>query len=472
MTKEEQLQVLASVISESADSFFKAKVNKSGTSDDSGIDSDIFGNEDQEYITGGTDIPKEEVDTKGFDSSIPLFTDKEAPVHTNSSLGEKDQSGGAKDSQGKRNPSGGTKSVDFTTEGEFDNIIKPKVWSDAIKKQCQEVRDKDEKLKKWSDELVSALLPYATKELMKAQEMAYKDPRTNKHCEDKIAFKKDTCVVNGKPMEFTRVMQLPDWEMDLKECLSNDDRAYNFDQIRIKITQSLYDYYGGFTRFNNIVVSGYQLIINGSCYMPKLSKAVIEKFPFDTIEYIRNGCIAPFLDWGYLRKMKNLSVLSIDDADFVSNYIIPDLGVKRDFTPLDLFVVCKSLNTLEIGGEVITYPFDGDEAPEDVKKSARRVKEDAEYSSRMDRVYNAYTDKVCGTVGNVRKWTVGNLVNYANNRNNKNIFMYTGGIIARTAVSAVVGTGELTTRAAGGIVHGIARVIKGAVSSVHNGDSE
>ena len=124
MTKEEQLQVLASVISESADSFFKAKVSKSGTSDDSGIDSDIFGNEDQEYIAGGTDTPKEEADNKDFDSSIPPFTGKEAPVHTNSSLGERDPSGGANDSLGKRDPSGGAKSVDFTTEGEFDNIIK------------------------------------------------------------------------------------------------------------------------------------------------------------------------------------------------------------------------------------------------------------------------------------------------------------------------------------------------------------
>lgn len=478
MTKEEQLKLLADVISESADSFFSSKISNSNITPDKQENEDGFSSsniditpDEQENansffsneISNSNITPDEQENVIAGGTQDNFYEDEwEDSDNYGTDVWEDETSGERQNTESND----GSYSVDV----DRPNVLRPDIWSQDVKDKCQEVRSKDELIHDWSDELVSALLPYATREFAEARERAYKDAKSNRQSEDKIAFKRDTCMVNGKPTEFTRVMQIPNWEMDLKDCLSNDDRAYNFDQIRTKITQSLYDYYGGFTRFNTIVVSGYQLIINGSCYMPKLSGAVIEKFPFDTIDYIKNGCIAPFFDWGYLHKMKNLTMLSFDDMDFVMSYVASDLGVGRDFNPLGLFKVCKSLNTLEIAGDVVTYPFDTQDTPEEVKNSARNIQSDAEYVSRFDKAYNVYTDKVCGTAGSVRKWTVNNLVNYANNRGNKNIFMYTGGILARTALSAVAGTGELALRATGGIVKGITNIVKGAVHEVKSRD--
>lgn len=459
MTKEEQLKLLADVISESADSFFSSKISNS----------DITSVE-QENVTSSTTQDNtyedewEDSDNYGADvwEDTPSVNEDEWEDSDNygADVWEDEIDGERQNTE--------SNDVSYSVDADHPNVLRPNIWSQDVKDKCQEVRNKDELIRDWSDELVSALLPYATKEFAEAKERAYKDAKSNRQSEDKIAFKRDTCMVNGKPVEFTRVMQIPNWEMDLKECLSNDDRAQNFDQIRIKITQCIYDYYGGFTRFNTVVVSGYQLIINGSCYMPKLSGAVIEKFPFDTVDYIKNGCIAPFFDWGYLEKMTNLTTLCFDDMDFVMSYVASDLGLGRDFNPLDLFNVCKSLKVLDIAGDVVTYPFEN--ASEQVKQSAENIKSEAQYTSRFDRAYGVYTDKVCGVAGGVRKWTVNNLVNYANNRNNKGIFRYTGGILARTALSAVAGTGELALRATGGIVKGVTNLVKRAIGEVKSKD--
>lgn len=322
-----------------------------------------------------------------------------------------------------------------------------------VQEACNSVRTADESLHDWSDDAVRNLLMYHFPGVENLCRQAEKNPKTDRHTN--MAYKSDTCVVNGQETPFTRVMEVPNWDIDLQECMTNDDRARNLDIVRNKITNCLYEYYGGFTRFNSIVVQGYQLIINGTCYMPKLSKSCIEKFPFDTVDYIQNGCLAPFLDWGYLSKMINLSELHFDDVGFVMSYVRSDLGESRNFTPVKLFNVCRNLTTLEVAGELVTYPVENPV-----------IEEECQAYSRADIFYEKYKSAVCdGVFGGVRRWTVNNLVNYANNRGDKGLFRYCGGILLRTVPLVGAGTVEVAGRVGGGIVHGVTNLFGKAMKS-------
>lgn len=340
---------------------------------------------------------------------------------------------------------------------------------EAVQQMTAEMEDdvrKQSFLSNCETAVINALNAYNSKACKKYAREAYGSKSTDRHLNSKTMYKKDTALVNGKELQFTRVKEVPSWSVDLQDCLTNDDRARNLDQLRSKITEALYDYYGGFSRMKTVVIRGYQIIINGTCYMPVLSKSMLEKFPYDAADYVRSGCLAPFFDWGYLPKMTKLNLISFDDMGFVMSYVADDLAAGRQFSPVGLFSICKNLSVLEIEGEIVTYPLRSGKD----RDSVDNMEADAQRCSRFNRAYDIYSNNVCGVFGSVRKWTVSNLVNYANNRNNKNIFLYTGGILSRSIVSGVAGTAELGARGVGWVAKGVAGVIKNAVSSVFDQD--
>lgn len=341
---------------------------------------------------------------------------------------------------------------------------------EAVQQMTAEMEDDVRKQSFFSNcetAVINALNAYNSKACKKYAREAYGSKSTDRHINDKTMYKKDTVMMNGKETKFTRVKETPNWSIDFQECLTNDDKARNFDQLRIKITDAIFNYYGGFTRMNTIIVRNYQLIINGVCYMPVFSNSMLEKFPFDVADYVREGCLAPLLDWGYLTKMTSLKILSFDTIEFVMTYVSEDLGAGRVFSPIGLFSICKNLEILEIDGEVVTYPLENEKSV----KRVQRIEDNAKSCSRFNRVYDVYTDNVCNKFfGGARRWTFNNLVNYANNRGNKNIFMYTGGIISRGIVSGAAGTLELGSRTVGGITKGVVGLFKRAVSEVHRKD--
>lgn len=346
----------------------------------------------------------------------------------------------------------------------------PVNYDDIVKQMAVDTENQvrnEEFLANCEASVLNILNNYNSKACQKHMRSAYNSERTNRHTNDKTMYKKDTVMMNGKETKFTRVKETPNWSIDFQECLTNDDKARNFDQLRIKITDAIFNYYGGFTRMNTIIVRNYQLIINGVCYMPVFSNSMLEKFPFDVADYVREGCLAPLLDWGYLTKMTSLKILSFDTIEFVMTYVSEDLGAGRVFSPIGLFSICKNLEILEIDGEVVTYPLEN----EKTVKRVQRIEDNAKSCSRFNRVYDVYTDNVCNKFfGGARRWTFNNLVNYANNRGNKNIFMYTGGIISRGIVSGAAGTLELGARTVGGITKGVVGLFKRAVSEVHRKD--
>lgn len=313
-------------------------------------------------------------------------------------------------------------------------------------------------------EILKQLKPYMSKNVQKARKDAYNSKSTDKHWKSNTMYKQDVLEVCGKDVKINRVKETPRWTLDLQDCVTNDDKARNFDQVRTKITEEIVNYFGGFNRIQKIYVNSLQLVINDVIYTPLLSDTILARLPFDSADYVKNGYLAPLFDWGYLTKMSSLSVLSVDDFDFAMQNIGSDLGKGRDFKPMSLFNTCKNLTYLELGGEVITYPLNTED--EKTAEAIKNVEEEAHRYGRFDAMYTQCYEKVGNTLGGVRGWTVNNLKDYANNRGNKGIFKYTGGLLARAGVSAVAGTVELGVKGVGYLLRGIGRTLKDATTPV------
>ena len=347
----------------------------------------------------------------------------------------------------KKSPEQKFESVDQAVQ----QIVNDTVPDDVFLKECE-------------TEVLKQLKPYMSKNVQKARKDAYNSKSTDKHWKSNTMYKQDVLEVGGKDVKINRVKETPRWTLDLQDCVTNDDKARNFDQVRTKITEEIVNYFGGFNRIQKIYVNSLQLVINDVIYTPLLSDTILARLPFDSADYVKNGYLAPLFDWGYLTKMSSLSVLSVDDFDFAMQNIGSDLGKGRDFKPMSLFNTCKNLTYLELGGEVITYPLNTED--EKTAEAIKNVEEEAHRYGRFDAMYTQCYEKVGNTLGGVRGWTVNNLKDYANNRGNKGIFKYTGGLLARAGVSAVAGTVELGVKGVGYLLRGIGRTLKDATTPV------
>ena len=345
-----------------------------------------------------------------------------------------------------------------TPEEKFESVDK------AVQQIVNDTVPDDVFLKECETEVLKQLKPYMSKNVQKARKDAYNSKSTDKHWKSNTMYKQDVLEVGGKDVKINRVKETPRWTLDLQDCVTNDDKARNFDQVRTKITEEIVNYFGGFTRIQKIYVNSLQLVINDVIYTPLLSDTILARLPFDSADYVKNGYLAPLFDWGYLTKMSSLSVLSVDDFDFAMQNIGSDLGKGRDFKPMSLFNTCKNLTYLELGGEVIIYPLNTED--EKTAEAIKNVEEEAHRYGRFDAMYTQCYEKVGNTLGGVRGWTVNNLKDYANNRGNKGIFKYTGGLLARAGVSAVAGTVELGVKGVGYLLRGIGRTLKDATTPV------
>lgn len=345
-----------------------------------------------------------------------------------------------------------------TPEEKFESVDK------AVQQIVNDTVPDEVFLNEVETEILKQLKPYMSKNVQKARKDAYNSKSTDKHWKSNTMYKQDVLEVGGKDVKINRVKETPRWTLDLQDCVTNDDKARNFDQVRTKITEEIVNYFGGFNRIQKIYVNSLQLVINDVIYTPLLSDTILARLPFDSADYVKNGYLAPLFDWGYLTKMSSLSVLSVDDFDFAMQNIGSDLGKGRDFKPMSLFNTCKNLTYLELGGEVITYPLNTED--EKTAEAIRNVEEEAHRYGRFDAMYTQCYEKVGNTLGGVRGWTVNNLKDYANNRGNKGIFKYTGGLLARAGVSAVAGTVELGVKGVGYLLRGIGRTLKDATTPV------
>ena len=247
----------------------------------------------------------------------------------------------------------------------------------------------------------------------------------------RVAYKRDSCIVNGKEINFKRVKMEPDWNHILSESVGAD-KCKNLENIKSLITMDLKNQIGGWDRIKTIYVYDSQLIINGICFMPVVKGVDISSFPLDTADYIKNGAIAPLFNWKYLAMMRNLIELGFDDDTFMLTTVADDVGLGRRVGVTSFFKICRNLMVLSYGDTKITR--------EDLKnpeKSKKAVESLAVSRRKIDLLDGFHLNVYNGTNG-FQDFTFNSLKNYATNRGNRGWLRFAGGTAFR-AVGAAFG---------------------------------
>ena len=97
------------------------------------------------------------------------------------------------------------------------------------------------------------------------------------------------CGKQVKSTRATTTLNLEKYKNEFRE----GDLEGNYKSLCNLIT---FEVLRNFPNAHTIAVSDNALIINGTCFQPNIDDNSV-KFPLDSIQYIRSGCIAPFFDW-------------------------------------------------------------------------------------------------------------------------------------------------------------------------------
>lgn len=272
-------------------------------------------------------------------------------------------------------------------------------------------------------------------EMQKAKERAANDPKKEirYRASEKLYYSENTTESNGEPLKYKVVGQATDWGRLISE--EGGTPEYNLAKLRAFVTQSVRDYFGGFNRMKSIVVRGEMLIINGIAFSPRLDKQYLsdsKTFPLDTLDYIQGGRIAPLFHWKYLRSMKNLTLLDIDDTNFYLSDIASDIGVGRRAGLITIFKYVPSLEIFILGGEKVCL-----DDLENNTESAKVVKKKISVFKHFKNFEDGYKFSLYNGTNSLQSYTVNNFKNYANNRGDKGWLRFTGGVLVRGTLAAV-----------------------------------
>ena len=289
--------------------------------------------------------------------------------------------------------------------------------------------------------------------MQKAKEKSANDPKklAKFTASEKLFYAENTTESNGEPLKYKVVGQKVDWGRLIAE--EGGTPEYNLAKFRAFVTQTVRDYFGGFDRIKTIVVRGENLIINNVCYSPMIDNQYLQNskmFPLDVLDYIKDGRVAPLFNWKYLRSMRNLTLLDIDDTNFYITDIASDIGVGRRAGLTTIFKYIPSLEIFILGGEKVSL-----EDLESNTESAKVVKKKISMFKHFKNFEDGYKFSVLSGTNSLQAYTVNNFKNYANNRGDKGWLKFTGGVLVRGALAGV-GLG----------INGIAHLAKGVFNTV------
>lgn len=293
--------------------------------------------------------------------------------------------------------------------------------------------------------IMSGIYPGETAETKQARREAAQSEKTDIKPEvARMFYSKDSCMSQGKPVNYKVVMKTVDWGKAIKQDCSSV--AESIEYLSSFITNAIRDCYGGWGRITEIIVRDQQLIINRTCFRPSIDPKTInpDVFPIDTLDYIKSGAIASFFDWRMLKYMRNLNIIDVDDMNFYTINIGGCLKCGRRIGVSSLFNFCPSLEVLILGGEEVTRDDLSTEKSEPLKRRLATHK-------RFHLFADGYKIDILKGTSSLSDWTFNNMKNYANNRGNTGIFRYGVGLLARAGVAGVAGFVNLGSHLVGGI---------------------
>lgn len=273
----------------------------------------------------------------------------------------------------------------------------------------------------------------------------------------------------------------PKWADDMYAKLTRDNFVTNIEILRATVTKQLVKAAGGLGNIKKLYVADERLVINNVSYIPKLGDLEKNKdlFPFDALNYIKAGKLAPLIKWEVLlrKDIPNLSTLSVDTMSFFNTYMRSAIGgtthSMEDIVRMMMTSLYPKLYVCQIGKFSITRDDLNKEQKDlfEQRKSERASKElrrlEKQYKKQhifADMNFNLY-DATAGA----NKFFIDSLKNYATHRGNKSFLRYGLGVMLRTvgiAGSLAVAGG---TRLVG---RGIPSLVHGALTSVSEEDLE
>lgn len=236
--------------------------------------------------------------------------------------------------------------------------------------------------------------------------------------------------LNGSTFRYRLGRRLVSWG----EKLLNNPKAVeqNLDIVRQMVSEGICSYYGGWLKISDLVITGGQLIINGEMYVPVVEEGYSSRLPLDVSDHLKGGCIAPLFDYGYLKKMSNLTIFVCDDCDFYEIHVGADLGLGRGIGVSSLFRICKHLTTLTLGRDTVTR--EGLYSRESVP-----MKKKLNIKKRFINNLDGYKLNVYAGTDRLQSYMFSNLCNYAVSRGNKGLIRFCCGTVVRAGMFAASG---------------------------------
>lgn len=285
-------------------------------------------------------------------------------------------------------------------------------------------------------------------------EMQRQAAQSSKKDYDDFVFGSGNYEINGKSKKCSEVA----FNLDFK---GSEDAGLDLENLSDAIT---FEVVKNFPKVHSIAVSSGYLIINGCCFIPNI-RDENAKFPLDTIEYVKSGCIAPLVNWRKLLKHSKRTCisLSMDSSEFYLTYVGDSLGLGRRIGVSSAFRILDNLDSFYLEGECITR--EKLESPESAS-----VKKKLAIKKRNFKIMDGYKLDICKGTQGLQDFTFNNLKEYATNRGNKGFIRYTFGTMARFGFAAVGGVLNAGTHLIRGVWRGGKELVKSALTPVEDED--
>lgn len=240
-----------------------------------------------------------------------------------------------------------------------------------------------------------------------------------------------TCESNGKAIKYDAYAQDVNWS-EFGSKIKQGNKLGNLNLLTNYITYQVYHMFDSWQSIKSIIIRDDRVVFNNIMYTPKVDKDKINLnwFPVDTLQYIREGAIAPLFDWSKLRKMNNLTYFDCDDSNFFINVIGGDLGLGKRIGMSSLYKICPNLQTLIIGGRDMSKDTMTDEDRIANHKYLSTFK-------RLTTFEDGYKFSLYGATNAFDDYCTDCLKNYAHSRGDKGIMTFLGGLGARGAVTFI-----------------------------------
>lgn len=360
---------------------------------------------------------------------------------------------------------------------------------DLVQQTEAEAKEQDSEKKKFFSSMNNVNKAYRDEGVVSAKDEALNNPnKCNKQADSKVLYHQDSFTSKGEAVNFTSAAIQTDWMGYFSGDVEKD-----LDSLRGLVSRFISKNYGGFKNIRRIVVRDHRLIINNkSCYIPKLSKECLLSLPLDAQSYLRAGALAQFFDWGYISKMPNLGVIDIDSADFILDWVLPDLG-WGGATGVDIykafFYNVTNLRELIIKDEVISRSDLANLVKEQketgttksspiLETMSRKAKWKKTYRDTIDKgntnfwnkAFDGKAPNIIGTADAWREWQWGTVKNFATNRGDKGFLRYSFGTIGRAGFALAITPLTFAPRLIKGLSTMLVGVFREATTAISDED--